>query len=72
MRMPTGPANESAFPKGVGQPAIRALATIGITDWKQTAGKSGKDLLELHGFGPKSIRVLNEHLTAAGLDPIID
>jgi hypothetical protein len=59
-----------AFPKGVSQPAIRALATIGITRWEQTDGLDGRTLLALHGFGPKAIRILNEHLTAAGLNPI--
>jgi predicted flap endonuclease-1-like 5' DNA nuclease len=59
-----------AFPKGTGQPAIRALNGAGYIKFEQLAGASESELLKLHGVGPKSIRVINEALAAKGLEPI--
>jgi hypothetical protein len=56
----------AAFPKGVGQPAIRALASAGYTQLDQLAGVREKDLASLHGMGPKALRILNEALKAEG------
>ena len=56
-----------AFPKGMSQPAIRALVHAGITSLEQVAGKRESDLLKLHGFGPKSIPILREALLERGL-----
>lgn len=47
------------FPK-IGAPATRALASIGVTRRSQLAGHSEQDLLALHGFGPKAIRMLRD------------
>src|SRR3954469_21791536 len=69
MTSPVDPS-EPPFPRGVSQPAVRALASIGIAEWRHTSGFRAADLLQLHGFGPKSIRVLNERLLGAGLQPI--
>lgn len=44
----------------ISAPAIRALASIGVTRRSQLAEYSEKDLLALHGFGPKGIRLLRE------------
>ena len=58
---------ESApFPKGVSQPAIRALASVGYTNLDQLAGMSEKELATLHGMGPKALRILGETLKAQG------
>jgi hypothetical protein len=53
------------------QPARAAFALEGLTRLEQFAGRSAKDLLALHGVGPKSIRELREALTAAGLPPLV-
>ena len=44
----------------IGRPATSALAEIGITRTSQLEGRTEKELLALHGFGPKAIRLLRE------------
>lgn len=51
---------------GIGAPAARALAAAGITELEQVAQLGEKGLLELHGIGPKAVRILREHLEARG------
>jgi len=65
----TGTAKKAAsasFPKGVSQPAIRALASAGYTDIDQLAGVSEKHLATLHGMGPKALRIIGETLKEQG------
>ncbi|MGK4008919.1 DNA-binding protein [Sorangium sp. So ce1036] len=57
---------ESALPKGIGKPATRALATIGISRLEQVTRFSEAQLLALHGVGPKAIRILKAALDAQG------
>ena len=54
------------FPK-IGAPAFRALARLGITQFSQLTKYSENELLELHGFGPKTLRLLKERLSEKGL-----
>jgi hypothetical protein len=42
----------------IGAPARRALAAAGITTWDAVDAASDRDLLALHGFGPKALRIL--------------
>jgi endonuclease III len=51
----------------VGAPAIRALASIGVTRIDQLAEQSRKELLGLHGVGPRALRIIDEALAARGL-----
>lgn len=51
-------------------PARQALALVGLTRLEQFAGRSKRELLALHGVGPKAIRLLNAELAARGLDQI--
>ena len=53
-------------PIKVGQPAIRALVGAGFTQLDQLTEVSEKELLKLHGMGPKAIRLLREALAAQG------
>jgi predicted flap endonuclease-1-like 5' DNA nuclease len=53
------------FPK-TSRPAARALAGAGYTNLDQLAKVTQKQLLELHGMGPKAIRILKEALKAQG------
>lgn len=48
------------LPKSIGKPALRALYAAGITRLKQAAKLSDKQLLALHGVGPKAVRILRE------------
>lgn len=57
--------NAAAFPP-VGGPALRALANAGIRSLGELAKWSERDLLELHGMGPKGVRILKEALAAEG------
>lgn len=59
-----------AFPPGTGAPATRAFEGIGVTEFRQLAGRSEKELLQLHGVGLKSIQVIRTALQELGLDLI--
>lgn len=48
-------------------PATRALASIGVTRLDQLVDHSEGELLALHGFGPRALRILAEALSSAGL-----
>lgn len=65
----TDPGTEpaSVFPRSIGQPATRALALAGFTHFEQLAEVSAAELSQLHGVGPKSIRVLRGELAQRGL-----
>lgn len=51
----------------IGRPARSALATIGVYDLAGVAKHTRKELLAIHGFGPKSIRLLEPALVEKGL-----
>lgn len=60
------PEPTSDLPK-IGAPATRALESVGITRLEQLTQHTEKELLELHGMGPKAIRILREALADRGL-----
>jgi len=45
----------------IGAPARRALTTAGLTTWDAVDATADADLLALHGFGPRALRILREH-----------
>ncbi len=53
---PTGPSD---LPN-IGRPAITALAQIGVRNMADLTGRSAEELLALHGFGPRALRILRE------------
>ncbi|HEX6351638.1 helix-hairpin-helix domain-containing protein [Actinophytocola sp.] len=55
------------FPHGIGKVANRELASHGYTTYDQLTRVSAKDLLKIHGVGPKAIRILGEELASRGL-----
>ena len=55
------------LPSGLSNPARRALAAAGITRLEQFAKISEKELLQLHGLGPKTIRTITEAMSNRGL-----
>lgn len=57
---------ESDLPK-IDAPASGALAHIGITRLEQVVQLTEKELLQIHGVGPKAVRILKETLTEQGL-----
>jgi hypothetical protein len=58
--------NATPLPK-ISAPAARALESIGVTTLEQAAEHTQQELLALHGFGPRGIKILSEALTARGL-----
>ncbi len=56
-----------AFPRGVGAPALRALAAAGLTTLEQVANVTAAELLQMHGMGPKAVRILGDALRLRGL-----
>lgn len=57
--------NAGAFPP-IGGPALRALATAGVRSLGELTLWTEAELLELHGMGPKGVRMLREALAAEG------
>jgi DNA-directed RNA polymerase alpha subunit len=57
---------ESDFPK-TSAPAQRALNNAGYYRLEQLTEVTEKELLKLHGMGPKALRILREALEAKGL-----
>jgi hypothetical protein len=57
---------KSDFPK-TSKPAERALVGAGYTKLEQLTKISEKDLLKLHGMGPKASGILKEALAAKEL-----
>lgn len=60
----TSPEHE--FPRTIGKVAARELAAHGYTTFDSLTAVSEKELLKIHGVGPKAIRVLGEELAAQG------
>ena len=58
--------SDDDLPK-IGAPATRALASIGVTRLSQLVDHGADELLSLHGFGPRALRILEEALAGAGL-----
>jgi len=56
----------SPWPKGVSQPAHRALAAAGITSIHQLTTVTKKELSQLHGMGPKALSSLENELRTMG------
>ncbi|MEP6731359.1 MAG: DNA-binding protein [bacterium] len=56
----------SDFPPGLSQPALRAFAAAGYRRLADLRHVSERDLLALHGVGPKAIRILRPVLAAHG------
>ncbi len=51
----------------IGAPAKSALNHLGITTIEGVAEMSEKELLALHGVGPKAVGILKDALAAQGM-----
>lgn len=65
--MEFSPINNELTQLKIGQPAARALASIKVTRLSDLTHCSEKELLALHGFGPKALSLLKEALEKEGL-----
>jgi DNA-directed RNA polymerase alpha subunit len=57
----------NSIPDNIAAPAKRALAGAGYTTLEQLSRVSERELLELHGMGPKAVAQLREAMAAHGL-----
>lgn len=55
------------FPREIGKTARRELAVHGYTRYDQLTAVTSSQLLQIHGVGPKAVRILAQHLAARGL-----
>ncbi|TDM49203.1 hypothetical protein ETI06_06535 [Macrococcoides goetzii] len=58
--------NKMELPK-ISKPALRALDSIDVKTLEDVTKYSEAELLALHGFGPKAIRILKEIMDEQGL-----
>ena len=58
---------DTEFPHGIGKVAKRELAANGFTTYAQLTKTTPRELLAIHGVGPKAVRILGEELAAKGL-----
>ncbi|PKN87490.1 MAG: DNA-binding protein [Chloroflexi bacterium HGW-Chloroflexi-8] len=58
---------EESWPKGLSNPARRALSGEGITELHQLQNYKLSEIKKLHGLGPKGIRILSEALEKINL-----
>jgi hypothetical protein len=65
-------SSQLSLPAGLSQPALRALAAVGVTSLDSVAGASASQLLALHGVGPKAIRTLQEALESRGMPALTE
>lgn len=52
----------------IGAPATRALAGIGVTRLSHLIEHTEDELLVLHGFGPRALRIIQDALSSRGLE----
>lgn len=57
----------SNFPESMGKIAPRELIANNIKNLNDAANYSEKDLLAIHGVGPKAIRIIKEELAKTNL-----
>ncbi len=55
------------FPRTLGKVAPRELALHGLTRYDQLTEVTEKELLAIHGVGPKAVRILREELESRSL-----
>ncbi len=55
------------LPTTIGRPATRALRVAGIETLEQLTEHTEKEILSLHGVGPKAIRLLKVELESLDL-----
>lgn len=60
-------AEKTSLPPVPGAPARSALAAAGIETLDDLAKLSRKEVLALHGMGPKAFAVLDEAMDSAGM-----
>ena len=60
--------NSNNLPTGIPNPALRVLQAAGISKLEDFTSISEKELLKLHGMGPKAIKIISDALDKEGLN----
>lgn len=55
------------LPHAIGKTAARELSLNGIGSLKAVAAHTRRELLAIHGVGPKAVRILGEALAERGM-----
>jgi len=55
------------LPGTLPKPAVRGLLGAGLTSLDDISASTERELLALHGVGPKAVRILREVLAAKGM-----
>lgn len=55
------------LPNSMGKTAPRELQNAGIGSLQKASEHTEKELLDIHGVGPKAIRIMKEAMTDKGL-----
>lgn len=55
------------WPRSIGRPATGALLHEGYSRLEQLTALTEKELLAIHGVGPKAVRILKEELATRSL-----
>jgi len=58
---------DDELPPSIGNVAARALSLHGFTTLTALTAASERELLDIHGVGPKAIRILRDRLAERGL-----
>ena len=61
------PGSVGDLPAGIGRPAARALAAADITTLAEVSRRTERQLLAMHGVGPRAVRLLAEALHERGM-----
>lgn len=60
----------SELPYKIPAPALRALHAAGYLTLDEITKTTQAELLQLHGMGPKAVRIINEALVGSGCPPL--
>lgn len=60
--------DSSELPVAIGKVARRELAVFGVTRMDQLRTVTEKELLAIHGVGPKAIQILRQQLMDGGYE----
>lgn len=66
-QLESGNTETSDLPSSLSNPSLNAMALVGITRLEQLSQITEKDLLALHGVGPKTIRILAPVMAERGI-----
>ena len=67
MKRETAPSTQSDLPAGLARPALRALASAGVSCLDQLTGFHESEIQKLHGIGPNALKILTLAMAERGV-----